>query len=424
LDHLIAVNMPSVDKLLASVEAYRELMINEMNAMLRIPAMGPENGGEGEFERARFVEGLVRRSGFTDVEAYDSLDERVKLKVRPNIIARSKGRSEQTVWIVSHMDTVSPGEVGAWTRPPFEPHVVDGKLYGRGAEDNGQAVISSIFAARALLDLGLVGERSLGLAIVADEEAGSDHGIKFLLAKGLFRDDDIIYVPDFGVEDGAVIEVAEKSLIWLRFRIEGKQVHASTPEKGLNALRIGSELLLFLADHLAGKYADRDPLFMPPNSTFEPTKRLANVENINTVPGEDIFFFDIRLLPHYDPDEVVTTCRHLAEVFEERTGAKISVVVDRIDAAGRPAALSGLGIEALSGAIKRVLGVDPKPVGIGGGTCAKEFRRAGMDAYVWETVDELAHQVDEYAKVDNIVGDAKVFAVLLAMLCFPQDLKH
>ncbi len=268
--------MAQMEDLLASVDSYRDEMIKEMGNMLAIPAMGPENGGQGEFERARFIEELVRRCGFTDVQTYQALDERVTLKVRPSVIAKRKGKSKRTVWIISHMDTVSPGDDKAWTYPPFQGTVVEGKLFGRGSEDNGQAVISSLFAARALLDTGRDPDLTVGLAIVADEEAGSDFGIKYLIKEGLFGKDDLFYVPDSGEADGSVIEVAEKSIIWLKIAIKGKQVHASTPEKGINALRVGSEMLLFLADQFAGRFPAKNPLFAPSGSTFEPTKRMAN----------------------------------------------------------------------------------------------------------------------------------------------------
>ena len=201
-----------MEQLLTSVEDRREDMVKEMSAMLRIPAMGPENGGQGEQERARFIEELLRHSGFEDVRVYEAPDPRVASGVRPSVLAVRKGRKDRTVWIVAHMDTVSPGDEKAWTYPPFDGTVVDGKLYGRGSEDNGQAVISSIFAAQTLLKTGLDPELGLGLAIVADEEAGSDFGIKYLIKKGLFGVNDLFYVPDAGEADGSVIEVAEKSL--------------------------------------------------------------------------------------------------------------------------------------------------------------------------------------------------------------------
>lgn len=394
-----------------------------MSAMLRIPAMGPENGGQGEQERARFIEDLLRRFGFEDVRVHEAPDPRVASGVRPSVLAVRKGRRDRIVWIVSHMDTVSPGDEKAWTYPPFDGTVVDGKLYGRGSEDNGQAVISSLFAARTLLSTGLDPEVGLGLAIVADEEAGSDFGIKYLIKEGVFGTNDLFYVPDAGEADGSLIEVAEKSIIWLKVVVKGKQVHASLPEKGINALRVGSELLLFLAGQFSGRFSAKNPLFEPSGSTFEPTKRLANVENINTIPGEDVTFFDIRLLPEYDPQECEKVAQEVARLFEQRTGATIKVEAIRVDPAGRASQADGEGARALIRAVRRVLGKTPAMKGIGGQTCANWFRVAGLNAYVWETLDEMAHQVDEYARVDNLVNDAKVFTVLLSELCYPGAFK-
>lgn len=60
-------------------------------------------------------------------------------------------------------------------------------------------------------------------------------------------------------------------------------------------------------------------------------------------------------------------------------------------------------------AIKAVNGRDGKPMGIGGGTVAAILRRAGFPAVVWATLDETAHQPNEYCILDNLINDAKVF---------------
>jgi succinyl-diaminopimelate desuccinylase len=57
-----------------------------------------------------------------------------------------------------------------------------------------------------------------------------------------------------------------------------------------------------------------------------------------------------------------------------------------------------------------VYGKAGKAMGIGGGTVAALFRRAGFDAACWSRLDETAHQPNEYCIIDNMVGDAKVFA--------------
>jgi succinyl-diaminopimelate desuccinylase len=43
------------------------------------------------------------------------------------------------------------------------------------------------------------------------------------------------------------------------------------------------------------------------------------------------------------------------------------------------------------------------------------FRRIGVPAVVWSTIDEKAHQPDEYTKIENLVNDAKVYASVAIM---------
>ena len=69
-------------------------------------------------------------------------------------------------------------------------------------------------------------------------------------------------------------------------------------------------------------------------------------------------------------------------------------------------------VDALARAVKRVYGVDARPMGIGGGTVASFFRKAGIPAAVWSRMDDQAHMPDEYCVIDSMVGDAQVMAHL------------
>ena len=409
--------MPSLDEMLSSLDKCQDEMVEALSEMIRVPAIGPENGGDGEFQRSRIVRDMIDHCGFDEVEVIECFDDRVKLKARPNIVARKHGKTDQMVWLVAHMDTVPPGDLKAWNTPPFSPRLVDGKLYGLGTEDNGQAVIGAIFAAKVFIDANPELDKGFGVIVVADEEMGSDKGIKFLIEQDIFGKDDIFFVPDYGVADGSVIEVAEKTILWLQVRVQGKQTHASTPNKGLNASKVGAELIAFLADYMDRKYGKSNALFDPPTSTYEPTKHLLNVGNVNTLPGEDVFYLDFRVLPDYDPEDIKKTMRWIADLFEDKTGAKITLETVQFTKSGKPSSVDAVGFKSLAAAIKKVRGVDAKAGGVGGGTCANYFRLAGYNAYVWQTLDEMAHNPNEYCKVDNLVDDAKVFVAMLNDLC-------
>jgi succinyl-diaminopimelate desuccinylase len=51
-------------------------------------------------------------------------------------------------------------------------------------------------------------------------------------------------------------------------------------------------------------------------------------------------------------------------------------------------------------------------MGFGGGTVAAYLRNIGIDSAVWSRLSDSAHQPDEYALLENILGDAKVMALL------------
>ena len=402
------------ERVFSEIENQKNEMTQALMELIRVPAIAPQNDGEGELKKSEKLMQILERIGFDEIERCDAEDERAPSKVRPNIIAYYRGENTaERLWIITHMDVVPPGEESQWTATkPFEPIVKEGRIYGRGSEDNGQSLISSVFAVKALKNLGIKPRRTVALAFVADEEQGSTYGIQHLIKQGLFRKDDLIVVPDGGNEKGNFIEVAEKSVLWFRIRTIGKQVHASRPGKGLNANRIGMEYASALDKLLHERYPLKDEYFDPPESTFEPTKKERNVDAVNIVPGEDVIHFDCRVLPGYGLEGILTSVKELAEQFEKKTRAKIKIEVLQKSVAPKPTDANSKMVVMLKEAIKAVRGVEPKVGGIGGGTCAAFFRKIDVPAVVWSTIDEMAHQPNEYAKVENLVNDAKVFALL------------
>ncbi|MDR2865879.1 MAG: M20 family metallo-hydrolase [Methanomassiliicoccaceae archaeon] len=400
--------------ILKKIDASTDDMISNMMSMIRIPAIGPLNGGKGEGHRADKV--LEFLKGYDSVERIDVKDMHDPAVMRPNILAKKNGRGKGTVWIISHLDTVLPGDLEEWKTPPYEPVVKDGRIYGLGTEDNGQAIISSIYASK-FFGSGTLTKRSIGLAIVADEETTSAMGIEYLINAGLFEPDDVFVVPDWGVPGGTMLEVAEKHLVWLKFAVEGKQTHGSTPHRGLNAYRVSAKMLVDVLDRLEARYGGSDPIFRPTVSTFEPTKSIATVGNINTIPGYHEFCLDIRLLPMYDPDDLVAYAKEMGTEWEKRTGAKITVTVEQRTRSGRPSDTECPEFRALFESISSVIGKEPETVGVGGGTCANFFRLAGYNAYVWQCGGGSLHQPNEYCDLENLKTDAKVFATLFHKLC-------
>ena len=386
------------------IESYRDDMVEALKTFISINSVNPAGGGPGEKEVADWLEGLLRDLKFPIVERFDPVDERGI--VRSNLVVKIPGESERTLWIVTHIDTVPEGDRSLWKYDPFEPVVEGDKIYGRGAEDNGGSMVASVYAAKALMDLGVKPKYTLGLALVADEEAGSEWGIEYLIREGVFSEGDLFLVPDAGNEKGDFIEIAEKSILWLKFEVSGKQGHASVPSLADNAFRKGVKLIEKIDEALRKEFSKKDELFDPPESTFEPTRVEKTVDNVNTIPGRFVFYYDCRVLPDYDLDDVVKLAKEISSDYDT------SVEVDqRLDAPAPTPAESEIVVK-LRDVIENLRGVKVRVGGIGGGTCAAHFRMRGWHAAVWSTIDETAHQPNEYKRISHMVEDAKVFANL------------
>jgi len=407
-------NMPGFQKVFQRIEDYRDEIINLQKDLTSKVALGPENGGTGEHEKANYLKEKLGELNPDFMEEIRAPDDRARDGYRPNLIARWHGEGEgPAIWALSHMDVVPPGELSLWESDPYQVKVDGDRIIGRGVEDNQHGIISPYIALKAIQETGERIKRPVGMAIVADEETGSKYGLDYLLNNHneLFKPDDLIIVPDAGNEKGTMIEVAEKSILWLKFTIHGRQCHASIPDKGKNSL-YGAARLIVALETLKEEFDLRDELFRPLLSTFEPTKMEANVPNVNTIPGKDVFYMDCRILPQYKVDEIIEKARGIAKVVEDELDLSIQVEPTYRQDATNPTSAEAPVVRALAKAIKTVTGREAKPMGIGGGTVAAFFRRTGLPVAVWVTMPDTPHKPNEYCLIQNLTTDAKVFAFL------------
>ncbi len=405
--------MDALERIRGKTLEKRGAMIELQKILTSIPALAPQSGGTGEWEKAQALIAMLPGLGFPEHRMIVSPDPRVPTGKRPNVMVTLPGRFEdRTLWIMTHLDVVPPGEGKLWESHPYTLVVNGDKLIGRGVEDNQQSLVASLFAASILRELDLHPLRTVRLLFVADEEVGSEHGIQFLLRQpGLFKSTDYALVPDGGSSDGAEIEIAEKSMLWLKFKTRGKQCHASVPQKGVNAFAAASHLAVRLSE-LKKTFGARDRLFDPPRSTFEPTKKEANVPNVNTIPGDDVFYLDCRVLPRYNLDSVMRKISSIARGVEKDFGVTIEVeTVQRASSPPTPAEAPIVG--ALKHAIRGVYATEGRTVGIGGGTVGAFLRREGIQTVVWSRLAETAHMPNEYCLISNMLGDCAVMASLM-----------
>ncbi len=402
--------------LLQKVQELGPRMIEDMRRLTAIIALGPTNGGQGEAEKAEVVAGWLEDLGL-ELERVDAPDPRVESGIRPNLVARLPGGPGPRRWVLSHLDVVPAGSRELWTSDPWQLRVEGDRLYGRGTLDDHAGLLSSLYGLRALRELGIEPPGPAGLIMVSDEETGSEFGLNHLLEHrpDLFSKQDLLVVPDGGTPDASRIMVAEKSILWLKVEVSGRQVHGSTPDQGVNALYAAARMMVATRE-MKERFPDQDPIYIPPPSTFEPTRKEAGVENINTIPGQDVFYIDCRVLPHIPLEEVEAAFQERFRDIATQEGARVKITpVQRLQAP-TPTPAQAPVVQALGRAIERVRGIQARPGGLGGGTVAAHFRQKGLPAVVWSTWLDTPHMPDEYCHFSDLVKDAQVFALFLAGL--------
>jgi len=80
------------------------------------------------------------------------------------------GEGDETLGILAHVDVVSAGDESEWTYPPYKATVKDGFVWGRGSCDDKGPLLNSLYAMRAVKNLGLPINKKIQLIIGTQEE--------------------------------------------------------------------------------------------------------------------------------------------------------------------------------------------------------------------------------------------------------------
>jgi len=221
--------------------------VKHLQALLRIDTTNPPGN---ETPAAEYLADFFTRAGLAPTLIGETAD-------RKNCIARLRGSGEKPpLLLCAHRDVV-PAEPESWTHPPFGGEIHDGYLWGRGAIDmKHMAVMSALVVAR-LEQEGVVPKRDVIFAGVADEEAGCDHGSRWLVDHhpDLVRAEYALgEAGGFSVRlNGRVIypiQVAEKGAVWMKLRATGRPGHGSMPRENNAIAKIGAAVSKLAATRL------------------------------------------------------------------------------------------------------------------------------------------------------------------------------
>lgn len=168
---------------------------------------------------------------------------------RANVVARWRGNgSAAPLLLAAHLDVVE-ADPARWQHPPFDAVEADGCLWGRGAVDMKHMAAMSVAILRRLAHDRVTLSRDVIFAGVADEEAGCDHGSRFLVEQHpeLVRAEYALgevggFTMHLGSTELYPIQVAEKGICWVRARFKGEPGHGSMPRRDSAVIRLGEAI--------------------------------------------------------------------------------------------------------------------------------------------------------------------------------------
>ena len=145
------------------IDSYRDEFVSTLQAWIRVPSIKGEAAPGAPFgpEVRRMLDQAMETGGKLGFAPRDVDGYACDLVL--------EGGPEE-IGVLGHLDVVPVGD--GWTRPPFEGVVEDGKIYGRGTNDDKGPALASLFAMRAIREAGIPLRKSIRLILGCDEESG------------------------------------------------------------------------------------------------------------------------------------------------------------------------------------------------------------------------------------------------------------
>jgi len=426
---------------------YSDLTVEWMQEYLRIDTSNPPGN---EMRAATFFKKILDEEGIEN-RVFEYAPGRANLWAR---LPHTSAEPSRPIVLLNHMDVVT-SDASHWTQPPFSGAIVDGSMYGRGAQDMKNEGLAQLVVMVMLKREKIALDRDVIFLAVSDEEAdgtGSDWFIahqrdllgnaQFLINEGgenLLENGKVKYIS---------VDVGEKTTYWLHVVAHGRPGHASRPNPDSAPDRLVRALDRIIQYRTPLKVLPVVEEFLRDMAPYEPPERAEQYRNIrqaiqdksfqaeldrdeainyllrdtisltmlggseqtNVIPPEAWANLDVRMLPGEDPQAFLESIRKVVN--------DPNVTVEPMQKEFRVANYSPTDT-AIYAAFREVSaqyfpGVPVVPHITSGYTENQRYRPLGMEAYGFcpyvatEEEGNTEHGNDERIRVDELKRGPKI----------------
>ncbi|MBR5267817.1 MAG: dipeptidase PepV [Lachnospiraceae bacterium] len=457
------------------IDAHKEEMLADIIELCKIDsAKGPyvegKPFGEGPFKALAKGLEIGEKHGFA-ITNYDNYVGTIDLNDK-----------EKQLDILAHLDIVPGGE--GWTvTTPFEPVIKDGKLYGRGTSDDKGPAMTALYAMKAIKELGIPVKKNVRLILGTDEECGSSDiryyykkekeapmsfspdaefpvinlekgsihgefnaefekcealpkmvafksGVKsnvvppkaYALFEGLDGSETEAFAKQFEAELGVTFDVTSENG-YLKLEAIGESAHASTPEKGTNALTALMALIekMDLADCGQMKLVKALNKMMPHGDNHGAG---LGVNHEDEISGKLTLAFTMLDVTETglkgDFDSRCPICANKENTFDvikkQMIDSGLNFTTEKMSPSHYVDGNSPF-VQTLLKCYEQYTGRKGECIAIGGGTYVHHLENGVAFGPSMPETETGIHGPDEFAVIDELVTATKIFAQVIVDLC-------
>ena len=425
-------------------------MTEDLAELIAVPSESDDK--EKVREALRVAVRQAEKYGF---KAYSVLDEQVGIV--------EMGEGPETLGILTHVDVVPAGDPAQWDSDPYKAEVRDGKIYGRGTLDDKGLVISSLYAMRAVRELGLPLHKKVQLIIGTQEEVEwtdmDEYVRKYPLPDYGFTPDGsypicniekgyIDQIMEFdvsedepeglhlkGLDIGVAVNVVPGEAAAVlsdgrEIKVTGKACHSSQPEHGVNSIMLLGEelkgmclednkllrLLYALTDDFSDSYGEK--LGLRSESDYYQGefvhRNVLTPTILKAKDGKAELAVNVRF-PYGEESKRIID--RLTSWAEDHGGKTVSV--DSQDAVFVPKTSPFLKIFA--DAYEEVTGLKNEFTLEYGGTYAKAMPNIVSWGPIFPDEEDMCHQANEYIGAESLLIATKIFAEAIAGIALSEE---
>jgi succinyl-diaminopimelate desuccinylase len=324
--------------------------------------------------------------------------ERMRFGDVDNFYAR-RGTTGPLLVFAGHTDVVPTGPLDKWHTPPFEPTIVDGMLYARGAADMKTSLAAFVTCIEEFVRENPNHKGSIGLLITSDEEGIAINGtvkvVEALKNRGELIDYCIVGEPTSNKVVGDMIKNGRRGSLSGKLTVIGLQGHIAYPHLVKNPIHLVAPAI---KDMVETEW-DKGNEYFPPTS-WQISNMNGGTGATNVVPGEVEILFNFRFCPELNgAGSTDANLRERVHAILDKHKLEYDLAWEYSQPYITP---RGNLVEAISRAIEKCYGVSPELSTTGGTSDGRFIADICKQVIEFGPLNKTIHKLNECVGVADI----------------------